>query len=66
MKKLGYGSDYKYAHAYEDHFVEDEYFPAGLEGTQFYFPQDNPAEEKIKDRLDRLWKDKYKAPMPDE
>ena len=30
MKDLGYGQDYKYAHSYEEHFVDENYFPGEI------------------------------------
>ncbi len=60
MKDLGYGSDYKYAHAYEEHFVEDNYFPEDLTEKDIYQPGINSRENEMKDRLNRLWKNRYK------
>lgn len=59
MKELDYGKGYKYAHDFEGNFVEQEFMPAGLEGTRFYEPGDNPREEEIARRMERLWKGKY-------
>ena len=56
MKDLGYGKDYKYAHNYEDHFVMDHYLPEEVKSEQFYQPGENPREEEMRKRLDRLWK----------
>jgi putative ATPase len=55
MKNLGYGKDYKYAHNYEDHFVKEHYLPEELKGLQFYHPGENPREEEMRKRLERLW-----------
>ncbi|MBQ7458831.1 MAG: replication-associated recombination protein A [Bacteroidales bacterium] len=60
MKDLGYAKDYKYAHAYEGNFVEQEFLPDEIKGTQFYSPGDNAKENPIRERLKRLWGDKYK------
>ena len=60
MKNIGYGEDYKYAHAYEGNFAEQEFFPEQLSGTTLYEPQNNPAEMKIKERLKSLWNKRYK------
>ncbi len=57
MKDLGYGKDYKYAHSYEDHFVKDHYLPEQLNNQQFYTPADNPREDEIRKRLERLWQE---------
>ena len=60
MKELDYGKDYKYAHDFEGHFVEQEFMPAGLEGHRFYDPADNPKEAELARRMAALWRDKYK------
>ncbi len=60
MKDLGYGTDYKYAHAYEDHFIDENYFPEDLKDRDIYQPGENPREKEHKDRLNRLWKNRYK------
>lgn len=60
MKDLGYGKDYKYAHDFEGNFVEQEFLPDEIKGTQFYSPGDNAKENPIRERLKRLWGDKYK------
>lgn len=59
MKDLGYGDGYKYAHNYEDHFVEQQFLPDGLSGARFWTPQPNAAEDKLKERMERIWKRKY-------
>ncbi len=53
MKQLDYGKGYKYAHDYKGNHVQQEYLPSGIQGTEFYIPQGNPAEQRIKARLDR-------------
>ena len=58
MKDLGYAKDYKYAHAYEGNFVDQEFLPEGMEGTKFYEPGPNPREEEIRKRLRNEW-EKY-------
>lgn len=59
MKQMDYGKDYKYAHAFENNFANQEFFPDSLSGTKLYQPQQNPAESKIREYLKSLWK-KYK------
>ena len=56
MKDIGYGNQYKYAHDYSNHFVEENYLPEELKGRQFYFPTENGQEKKIKEWLKFLWK----------
>lgn len=59
MKQLGYGDDYKYAHSYDDSFADMDFLPEKLKGTIIYEPGKNAREEAFRDRLKRLWKDKY-------
>ncbi len=60
MDRAGYGKGYKYAHDYAEHFAELEFLPAGLEGTRFYEPDPQNAQEaKIAERIERLWRGKY-------
>ena len=56
MKELGYGENYKYAHDYQGHFVQEQYLPEELKDQQFYTPGVNPREEELRKRLDQLWK----------
>ena len=57
MKDLGYGENYKYAHNYKDHFVRENYLPEDLETPHFYQPGENPREEEMRTRLDKMWKE---------
>jgi putative ATPase len=54
MKSLGYGKNYKYPHDYPNHYVKQQYLPDALVGKTFWAPQDNEAEVRIKQRLDKL------------
>jgi putative ATPase len=60
MKKIGYGKDYKYAHDFDNNFVEQEFLPDKIKGSKFYDPQDNARENELRARLRTLWKDRYK------
>ena len=60
MKDIGYGKNYKYAHSYKNHFVEEDYLPEELKDKQFYFPTDSGQEKSIKERLKFFWKNKKK------
>jgi len=61
MKDLGYGKEYKYAHNYQNNFVEEEFLPDELIGTPFYEPGNNSRENAIKDFLQKRWKGKYNS-----
>ena len=58
-KSLGYGKDYKYAHSYEGHFIEQEFMPESLSGTKIYNPAENGSEEKFKQQLSKQWGKRY-------
>ena len=59
MKELDYGKNYKYAHDYENNFVEDNFFPNELKQKKFWEPQNNAAENKIVEWMKRLWKNRF-------
>lgn len=58
MKDLGYGIQYKYAHDYPGNFVRQQYLPDTLQGTVFYNPGSNPAEDVAAQRQASRWGDK--------
>lgn len=60
MKQLGYAKDYKYAHAYEGHFVHQQFMPDEVKDTRIWHPQNNAQEVKLKERMQALWGDKFK------
>ena len=61
MSDEGYGKDYKYAHDFEGNFVEQEFLPESLKGKQFYHPNmGNATEQRIAERIQQLWRGKYK------
>ena len=62
MEELGYSEGYKYAHDYEGHFVQQQYLPHALRHEHFWTPQPNAQEDKMKERMNRLWGDYKKQP----
>ena len=60
MKDFSYGKGYKYPHSFKDSFVQEDYFPEGIKKRRYYFPSDNGLELKIKDRLNKIWKGRFK------
>ena len=60
MKQLGYGKDYKYAHAYKGNFVEQQFMPDELKDTRIWHPQNNPSESKLSERMIQLWGNRFK------
>lgn len=59
MKDLDYGKNYKYAHAYEGNFVDQEFLPDALVGTSFYSPGVNARENEFRKIMKDRWGDKY-------
>ena len=55
--KLGHGLDYKYAHDFPHHYVEQQYLPDELVGTVFYRPTGQGYEKKIGEWLKWLKQD---------
>ena len=55
--KLGHGVGYKYAHDYPDHYVEQQYLPDALMGTQFYRASGNGYEMHISEHMERIKKE---------
>jgi putative ATPase len=58
MKDMGYGKDYKYAHDYPEHFVEQQYLPDSMKDKQFYTPGKLGYEKQVVDRLKAWWQKK--------
>lgn len=59
MKELGYGEEYQYAHDFTNNFVEQEFLPDEISGTNFYEPGNNNRENSTREFLKNRWKDKY-------
>jgi len=51
MKNLGYHEGYRYAHSFEDNFVQDNFLPEQITGTVFYDPGRNARELEIRKQL---------------
>lgn len=60
MKQLGYGKDYKYAHAYQGNFVQQQFLPDEVKDSRIWHPQNNAQEAKIKERMQSLWGERFK------
>lgn len=50
---FGHGANYKYPHAYRDHWVAQQYLPDSLQGQVFYQPSDQGAEAAIQTQIAR-------------
>ncbi len=52
-KAFGHGQGYQYPHAFDGHWVKQQYLPDGLESMRFYTPSDQGAEAEIAKRLSK-------------
>ena len=59
MKDMDYGKGYKYSHAFEGNFSEQEYLPEKIKGSKIFDPGKNAREDELRKFLKGLWKDKY-------
>jgi len=59
MKELNYGKGYKYAHSFENNFIDEEFLPKEIENTKIYEPGNNHRENSFRELLKKRWKDKY-------
>ncbi|NLX80436.1 MAG: replication-associated recombination protein A [Proteiniphilum sp.] len=58
MRELDYGKEYKYSHDYDNNFVKQDYMPKELKGNKFWDAQNNSAEVRMKELMDKLWGEK--------
>ena len=59
MKQLGYGNNYKYAHAYQGNFVKQQFLPDEVNDARIWHPQANAQEVKLKERMQSLWGERF-------
>lgn len=59
MKELGYGVGYKYSHDFPNNFVQQEFLPEEIKGTNFVKAGSSPKEQEITSMLKERWGDKY-------
>lgn len=52
--QLGHGLGYKYAHAYENHYVSQQYLPDEIKDRVFYIPSDNGYEKQIQEYFKKI------------
>ena len=65
MQEMGYGKDYKYAHDYPNHFVEQQNLPDRLQGAKYYTPSTQGYEAQIITRLKSWWQRKTQPEQPE-
>jgi putative ATPase len=61
MEKIGYGKDYRYAHNFPGHVVDQEHLPEKLKERRYYDPSDSGYEKTIKERIES-WEELKKKP----
>ena len=59
MKDLGYGENYKYAHEGAGNFLEQEYLPDQISGSNFFEAGSSKKEKEIAETIKNLWGSKY-------
>lgn len=55
--KLAHGIGYKYAHDYENHYVQQQYLPDAYKDRKFYVPSDNGYEKQIQEYFKKIGKE---------
>ena len=60
MKELDYGKEYMYSHDFPGNFVQQDFLPKEIEGTQFFNAGSSKKEQEIETNINNLWGDKYK------
>jgi putative ATPase len=56
MRSMGYGRGYRYAHDYDEHYVEQQHLPDRLAGRRYYEPGDLGFEQKIREWYEEIGK----------
>ena len=60
MKDLGYGKGYLYSHDHPGNFVQQEFLPVEISGTNFFSSGSSKNEQDIENNINALWNLKYK------
>ena len=60
MKRLGYGKDYEYAHAYDDAIVGQRYLPEEMQESRYWEGVPRGQEAELVERLKKLNAEKMK------
>ena len=61
MEEMGYGDEYKNAHDYPEHFVQQQNLSDSLQGKRYYFPSNQGYEKQIVTRLKNWWQKQRKV-----
>lgn len=57
-KNLGHGTEYKFPHDYENHYISQQYLPDNIKDVKYYTYGDNKNEQAAKNYWDRIKKGK--------
>lgn len=60
MAELGYHDGYLYPHDYPGNFTPQQYLPNEVRDEVLWKPCNNQAEDRSRDRMNTLWKDKQR------
>ena len=60
--KLGHGTGYLYSHDFKNHYVEQQYLPYELSGHEFYRPDGQGYEVKIREHMKKIRKEAGQDP----
>jgi len=66
MKEMGYAKGYQHAHKEENAVTDMQCLPAGLAGTVFYEPTNRGYEQRVRERLDWLRRQRNTSPTSEE
>lgn len=64
-KGFGHGKGYLYPHAYNDHWVAQQYLPSALSGRIFYRPSSQGWEAGVKSRVEQRREEQLEAVIDD-
>lgn len=64
-KGFGHGQGYLYPHAFQDHWVAQQYLPTSLQGKIFYQPTDQGYEKGIRGEVNRRREEQLESVEPD-
>lgn len=59
MKELGYGEGYKYSHDFPGNFVQQDFLPDEVAGTNFFKAGSSLKEKEIESKIAELWGKRY-------
>jgi putative ATPase len=60
--KLGHGTGYQYSHDYPNHYAKQQYLPYELNGREFYKPDGQGYEVKIREHMKKIRKEAGQDP----